>query len=262
MDLEGQVAVVTGSAIGIGRGLCTAFAERGADVVAIDVDEAENAATVALAAAGGRRPAPMAITCDVGDPAAVKAAADDVLERFGRVDVLVNNAALWNDTRLTAGSYDTQVSAFHAALGACATGAFHVTAALLPGLRAAGGGNVVNMLTDHVLPGHHITGYAATGYDVAKFGLWRLTESWAVELAPLGVRVNGLSFGATDTPMLRGVSAELAELAMTPADLAQAVFNVLAHGPDGPTGQNYVFGMTRAPRLEHLAGIAAIAPQG
>jgi 3-oxoacyl-[acyl-carrier protein] reductase len=262
MDLTGQVAVVTGSAIGIGRGLCTAFAAQGADVVAIDVDEAENAVTAALAAGGGARPEPMAITCDIGDLAAVKAAADRVLERYGRVDVLVNNAARWNDTRLTAGSYDAQVSAFHTALDACVTGAFHVTAALLPGLRAAGGGNVVNMLTDHVLPGYYITGYPATGYDVAKFGLWRLTESWAVELAPLGVRVNGLSFGATDTPMLRGVSPALADVAMTPADLAQAVFNVLAHGPGGPTGQTYVFGMTRAPREEHLAGIAAIAPPG
>ena len=259
MDLMGRVAVVTGSAVGIGRGLCLAFAERGAEVVAMDVDRAGNGTTAAQVGALGREP--LAITCDIGDPGAVKVAADEVLRRFGRVDVLVNNAALWNDTRLTAGEYDAQVAAFHAALGACCTGAFHLTAALVPGFRAAGGGEVVNMLTDHVLPGHHITGYPATGYDVAKFGLWRLTESWAVELAPLGVRVNGLSFGATDTPMLRGVSAELAEKGMRPSDVAQAVLNVLAHGPGGPTGRNYAFGMTRATREEHLAGIAAIAPQ-
>ena len=258
MDLSGQVVVVTGSAVGIGRGLCVAFAERGAEVVAIDVDEAENAVTAAAVRAAGREP--LVLACDVGDPAQVKAAADAVLTRYGRVDVLVNNAAVWNDTRLAAGDYDAQVAAFHRALGGCVTGGFHCAAALLPGLRAAGGGNIVNMLTDHVLPGHYITGYPATGYDVAKFGLWRLTESWAVELAPLGIRVNGLSFGATDTPMLRGVSAELADKGMTPADLAQAVFNVLAHGPGGPTGETYVFGMTRATRAEHLAGIAAIAP--
>ena len=236
-----------------------ALAGRGADVVALDIDDAENEVTAAAVRAAGREP--LVRSCDVGDPAAVKAVAAEALARFGRVDLLVNNSALWNDTRLTAGDYDAQVAAFHRALGACATGAFHCTAAFLPGLRAAGGGNVVNMLTDHVLAGHYITGAAATGYDVAKFGLWRLTESWAVELAPLGIRVNGLSFGATDTPMLRGVSVELAEKGMTPADLAQAVFNVLAHGPGGPTGQTYVFGMTRAPRAEHLAGIAAIAPQ-
>ena len=259
MDLTGQVAVVTGSAVGIGRGLCVALAGRGADVVALDIDDAENEVTAAAVRAAGREA--LVRSCDVGDPAAVKAVAAEALARFGRVDLLVNNSALWNDTRLTAGDYDAQVAAFHSALGACATGAFHCTAAFLPGLRAAGGGNVVNMLTDHVLPGYHITGSVATGYDVAKFGLWRLTESWAVELAPLGIRVNGLSFGATDTPMLRAVSVELAEQGMTPADLAQAVFNVLAHGAGGPTGQTYVFGMTRAPRAEHLAGIAAIAPQ-
>lgn len=258
MDLTGQVAVVTGSAVGIGRGVCVALAEAGADVVAIDIDVAENAVTAELVRAHGRQP--LVVTCDVGDAAAMKSAAEQTMERFGRVDLIVNNAALYNDTRLLSGDYDTQVAAFHAALGACVTGAYHCTAAFLPGLRAAGGGNVINMLTDHVLPGYLITGYAATGYDVAKFGLWRLTESWAVELAPLNVRVNGFSFGATDTPMLRAVSVEAAEKGMRPADLAQAVFNVLAHGPGGPTGQNYVFGMTKATREEHLAGIAAIAP--
>ena len=232
MDLSGQVVVVTGSAVGIGRGLCVAFAQRGADVVAIDVDAAENAVTAAAVRAAGHEP--LALACDVGDPVQVKAAADAALARFGRIDVLVNNAAVWNDTRLAAGDYDGQVAAFHRALGGCVTGGFHCAAAFLPGLRAAGGGNIVNMLTDHVLPGHYITGYPATGYDVAKFGLWRLTESWAVELAPLGVRVNGLSFGATDTPMLRGVSAELADKGMTPADLARPCSTCSPTAPADP----------------------------
>jgi len=260
MDLSGRVAVVTGSAVGIGRGLCLGFAERGADVVGLDVDAEANAEMEDLVRATGR--GVLALTCDVGDATQVRRAADEVVARFGRVDVLVNNAAVWNDTRLTAGDYETQVRAFHDALGACATGAFHCAAALLPALRDAGGGDIVNILTDHVLPGHYITGYAATGYDCAKFSLWRLTESWAVELAPLGIRVNGLAFGATDTPMLRGVSPALADGGMKPSDIARAVDNVLAHGPGGPTGQTYAFGMTRASREEHLAGIAAIAPEG
>jgi NAD(P)-dependent dehydrogenase (short-subunit alcohol dehydrogenase family) len=153
------------------------------------------------------------------------------------------------------------VAAFHAALGACATGGFHCAAAFVPAMRAVGGGNIVNVLTDHVLPGHYITGYPATGYDCAKFSLWRLTESWAVELQPHGIRVNALSFGATDTPMLRGVSAALADVAMMPSDIVQAVLNVLAHGPGGPTGQTYAFGMSRDSREQHLASIAAIGPQ-
>ena len=260
MDLSGQVAVITGSGAGIGRSLCEGLGALGAAIVAVDIDRHANAETVAAVRAAGGRVS--SVVVDIGDAVAVHAAAAQVAEELGRVDLLVNNAARWNDTTLTGGGYQQQVTAFQAALGAGSTGAFHCTAAMLPMIRAAGGGNIVNMLTDHVLAGYALTGAPATGYDCAKFSLLRLTESWAVELKPHGVRVNALSFGAVDTPMLRGVASWLSEVAMRPTDLVQAVLNVLAHGPDGPTGVNYVFGMTRAPRHEHLAGIAAIAPAG
>jgi NAD(P)-dependent dehydrogenase (short-subunit alcohol dehydrogenase family) len=252
--LDGRTAIVTGASSGLGVRFAQVLHAVGADVV-LAARRADR-----LRAVAETMPGSVVVVTDVADAEQRDELVDVAVATFGRVDVLVNNAALYNDTRLTVADYDTQVAEFHRALGACVTGAYHCTAAFLPGLRAAGGGNIVNMLTDHVLPGYLITGYAATGYDVAKFGLWRLTESWAVELAPLGIRVNGLSFGATDTPMLRGVSIEHAEKGMKPSDVAQAVLNVLAHGPGGPTGQMYVFGMTRASRQEHLAGIAAIAP--
>ncbi len=257
MELGKRAAVVTGSAAGIGRGLCVGLAERGYDIVGFDVDADGNAEMADLVRSVGRDV--LALTCDVGDAAQVRSAADEAIKRFGRVDVLINNAAVWNDTRLTAGSYDTQVRAFSDALGACSSGAFHCATALVPAMREAGGGDIVNILTDHVLAGHFITGLPATGYDCAKFSLWRLTESWAVELAPFGIRVNGLAFGATDTPMLRGVSPAMADAGMRPSDIAQAVANVLEHGRGGPTGRTYAFGMSRASRAEHLAGIAAIA---
>lgn len=245
------VAIVTGSAVGIGRALCHAFADRGMCVVGLDIDVEGNAETAALV--GG---AMAATTCDVGDAATVQTAIGDVIARTGRIDVLVNNAALFNDTTLLGGSYEQQVAAWHRATGACSDGAFHCTAAAVPAMAA--GGNVINMLTEHIRLHRLISGMAATGYDAAKFAQWRLTESWAVELAPRGIRVNGLAFGATDTPMLRAFAPSIAEAGMRAADMADAVLAILDQGSDGPTGKVWDVGFTRTPRAESLEQIAAI----
>lgn len=247
------MAIVTGSAVGIGRALCDVLAARGMCVVGLDIDGEGNAAT---ATAIG--PAMAAIACDIGDPAAVKAAVDDVAARTGRIDVLVNNAAVFNDTTLTGGPYEAQVDAYHRAMDACASGAFHCAAAVVPVMAARGTGDIVNMITEHVRLDRLITGLAATGYDCAKFALWRLTESWAVELAPKGIRVNGLAFGATDTPMLRAVSVRVAEAGMRAEDMAAAVVAILDQGRDGPTGRVWDVGFSGTPRDESLRQIARI----
>ncbi len=252
-----QVAIVTGSAVGIGRALSQAFADRGMYVVGLDVDAEGNAETASIVG-GAMRP----ITCDVGDAATVKATLDEVTALTGRIDVLVNNAAIWNDTRLLGGTYDEQVAAWHRAMGSCSDGAFHCSAAAVPVMAAGGGGNVVNMITNHIRADQLITGMAATGYDASKFALWRLTESWAVELRKLGVRVNGLAFGATDTPMLRSVSPRLAEEGMRAEDMADAVCAIIDQGPAGPTGRVWDVGFTGTPRDESLRQIAAIRTGG
>lgn len=247
------VAVVTGSAVGIGRELCRAFAARGMCVLGLDLDAAGNAETAEMVG-----PAMATVTCDIGDAAAVKAAIDELVARTGRIDVLVNNAAVFGDTRLLSGDYDRQVAAWHRAMDACSNGAFHCTAAAAPVMAAGGGGTVVNMITDHIRPTHALVNGYATGYDATKFALWRLTEGWAAELAPVGIRVNGLAFGATDTPMLRGVSPRLADTAMRASDMADAALAIVDQGPDGPTGQVWDVGFTGTPRDEYLAQIAAI----
>ena len=106
-----------------------------------------------------------------------------------------------------------------------------------------------------------MTGPGASGYDGAKWVMWRQTESWAVELKEHNIRVNALCMGATDTPMLRAVSVPHAEAGMKTSDIGQAVLNILAHGPQGPTGESHLFGTTGTPREQSLAEIAALAPQ-
>ena len=258
-SLFGQVGIVTGAAVGIGRALCLALAEQGVRVVALDVDDAGNRATAAvIQEAGG---AVRALRCDVSHADQVRAAITQAVEEFGRIDVLVNNAAVWNNTTLLGGGYDEQTAAFAAAIGSCALGSFHCAAAVAPIMARAGGGNIVNLITEHIRQGHHITGLPATGYDCAKFSQWRLTESWAVELRAHKIRVNGLAFGATDTPMLRGVSVKIAESGMHAVDVAQAVLNIIGQGAEGPTGRVFDIGFTGTPRDTSLAQIAALAVQ-
>ena len=104
------------------------------------------------------------------------------------------------------------------------------------------------------------TGRPALGYDCAKFSMWRQVETWAAELKEKNIRVNGLCFGATDTPMLRGVAPDLADVAMKIEDLGQAVVNVISHGDDGPSGETWLFGTSGTPREDSLVAIAALAP--
>jgi NAD(P)-dependent dehydrogenase (short-subunit alcohol dehydrogenase family) len=244
-------AVVSGSAVGIGRGICERVVAEGGVVLGLDIDGAAN--EVCGSALG---PAMTAAHCDVGDAHGVRDAVDAWVATHGPIQLLVNNAAIWNDTRLTAGDYDTQTDAFRRAIDACLLGSFHCAAASIAAM--APGSNIVNLITNHIRPNQLITGAPATGYDAAKFGQWRLTESWAVELAARGVRVNGLAFGATDTPMLRSVSPRMADSGMLVEDIVQAVWNIVALGPQGPTGRVYDVGDNGTPRTQSLAEIAAI----
>ncbi len=159
------------------------------------------------------------------------------------------------------GGYEAQTREYERSIAICALGSYYCARAAFPAMREVGGGNIVNIITEHIKEGHLMTGPGATGYDGAKWVMWRQTESWAVELKDHNIRVNALCMGATDTPMLRAVSEPIAEAGMRPGDVGQAVLNVLSHGPDGPTGQSYVFGTTGTPREQSLAEIAALAPR-
>ena len=106
--LTGKVAVVTGSAIGIGRAIALALANEGADVALLDIDGANNAETARIVAATGRRALPL--DCDVADKGQVRRTIAEVASTLGRIDVLVNNAAVYIDCALTHGDFFTQTA--------------------------------------------------------------------------------------------------------------------------------------------------------
>ncbi|MFI9045868.1 glucose 1-dehydrogenase [Streptomyces sp. NPDC053427] len=190
--LDGKVAVITGAGRGQGAVEARLFAEAGARVVITDVREEEGRAV-----ASGLGDAAVFVRHDVTDAAGWEAVADTAVASFGRLDVLVNNAALWRTAPVDAETEEN----FALLLRVNLLGPFLGIKAVVPALRAAGGGSIVNISSTAGLKG--LPQHAA--YGASKFGLRGLTRSAAIDLAGDGIRVNSVHPGMVDTPMVAGV---------------------------------------------------------
>jgi NAD(P)-dependent dehydrogenase (short-subunit alcohol dehydrogenase family) len=185
-DMEGAVVVVTGAGSGLGRCTATLLAERGATLVALDIDLAAAQETAdALDAT--------AVQADVTDPAAVALARDAVLSEHGRIDGLVNNAGILTKEPLLTES----LAAWQRTLDINVTGYFLCLQAFGSVMAAAGSGAIVNIAS---IGGTRPT-VGAGAYCVSKAGVLALTRQAALELGPSGVRVNAVSPGFMKTAM-------------------------------------------------------------
>ena len=189
--LDGRVAVITGAGSGIGAAAARLFAAEGAAVAVLDRD-AEGAGRVAGSLDGQG----LALAADVTDRQAVDDAVSRVAATFGRVDVLYANAGLAAGFGPTA---ELSAADLNLCLAVNVTGTLFCTQAVLPHLRAAGGGSIVVQSSVAALVG--LPGLAA--YSAAKAALLGLTRSLAAELSPEGIRVNAICAGTVDTPMAR-----------------------------------------------------------
>ena len=198
--LEQRVALVTGAGRNIGREIALGLVAAG-HAVAVNVRASthEGQAVVdEITAAGG---VAMLCAADVGDGAAVRAMVDAIAARWGRIDVLVNNAAVRHEAPLA----DISADDWHGALRVVLDGAFFCTQAALPWLQQSAQGTVVNIggLTAHTGAAHRV--HVVT----AKAGLVGLTRALAHELAPQHITVNCVSPGMIDT-VRQGSSASAA----------------------------------------------------
>lgn len=202
MLFEGKVALVSGSGPGLGKEVALGLAREGADV-AVAARRSDGVAKVAAKVeALGRRALP--VTCDVTDPDACKAAADQVAAELGGVDVLVANAYHDGDF---ASVMDADLSAWRTTMDVNFFGAVHMTRAVVPHMKARGGGRIVmvnTMSTERIEPGFG-------AYAASKAALKSITRTLAKELGPDGIRVNGVHPGYIWGPSVEWYLKHLAE---------------------------------------------------
>ena len=201
MNVTGRIALVTGAAQGLGQAAAARLLDAGAaGVVVADVDEQQltSAARKLTEEDAGDV---LAVRTDVSDAAQVDAMVQAALERFGRIDVLVNNASVcpivsWDNVDL---------ESWNRVLAVNLTGMFLCTRAVIPHMKAAGGGSIVYVSSPAAYVGSIV---AHVAYGVSKAGIIALMKSVAKGSAADGIRANAIAPGPMDTPMSRSLGPE------------------------------------------------------
>lgn len=194
--LAGKVALITGAGSGIGKASAERFAAEGAQLVAVDLRGAE-ATAAAIEATGGEA---LALTTDVADEAAVAAMAAAALARFGRVDVLINNAGILDAYEPAA---ETSNETWDRVLAVNLTAHFLTARALLPQMVERGDGAIVNVASTAGLNG----GNGGAAYTTSKHGVIGFTRQLCFDYARKGIRCNVICPGAVATGMTKEIFA-------------------------------------------------------
>ena len=229
MRFDGKVALVTGAASGIGAATATLFRDEGADVVAVDVADADGV-----------------LPGDVTDPASVRSFVNAAIEQYGGIDVVANVAGIVRFAHVE----DVALDDWQQHLAVNLTGPFLVSQAALPSLIERRG-CIVNVASIAGLRGQAYT----AAYAASKGGLVLLTKSMALELATRGVRVNAVCPSSVLTPMIEGVAATIPDDVdpklmarlmsvnegwVTPAEIAESIAYLASQSARSITGTTLV----------------------
>lgn len=239
MSLNGRVALVTGGAQGIGRAIAERLADDGADVVSLDLQDSPE--TVASVEARGRRG--FAIKADVTDEASLAAAAAEVRESFGPVQIVVNNAGLHPFSKTFE---ELDYATWKRTMTVNLDSMFLVVKAFHPQLKESGWGRIINMSSSVV----NVAPPGGLHYIASKAGVLGLTRGLATELGVDNITVNALAPSMVDTPGLGHMGLDEAQVAavvssqvvkrlMTTHDLLGIVSFLCSDGADFFTGQHF-----------------------
>ena len=243
--LKDQVLIVTGGAHGIGLAYCEGLAAEGARVVVADIDgQGADAVAASLGEAGHDA---LAVTTDVSQPESTDTMARLTMERFGRIDGIINNAAIYQRPAVTRGPFEEiPVEEWDRLMGVNLRGVFLCCRAVVPHMKAQGSGKIVNISSGTVFNGstqmlHYVT---------SKAGVIGLTRSLARELGDYNINVNAIAPGLTvsmddddEDKLLRfetRMQARSLKRLEGPQDLVGAVLFLCSPDSDFMTGQTMV----------------------
>jgi 3-oxoacyl-[acyl-carrier protein] reductase len=219
--LRGKVVVITGAVAGIGRATALRFAEEGARIAAWDVSsKTAPQLESAIKRAGGEFHFQ---AVDVSNASAVDTAAAAVVERWGRIDVLINNAGIIRDAQLVkwnGGSPESIMSedVWDSVIGVNLKGVFLVTRAVVPHMIKGGGGVILSAASVVGLLGN----FGQTNYVASKAGVIGMTRTWARELGKYKIRVNAVAPGFIATDMVRAMPTKVFEAMVARTPLGRA----------------------------------------
>lgn len=207
MRLQNKVALITGGAAGIGKATAERFAEEGARVVICDVAQDAGEATVKTLGPDARF-----YKVNVANRQEVQAWVDDVIAKYGRIDVLVNNAGILRDNQLVKvkeGALTGQMpeADFDLVIAVNLKGVFNCAQAVAPYMIKQGGGVILNATSIVGLDGN----FGQTNYVATKAGVIGMTKVWARELGRYGVRVNAVAPGFTATEIIKTMPEKVIE---------------------------------------------------
>lgn len=193
--LKDKVAIITGAAKGIGFATAQRFAQEGAKVIITDINqEAVNSAAAQVPNSEG-------YAMNVTDRASIQSVVDQVMQKHGRIDILINNAGITQDARLI----KMTEAQFDAVIDVDLKGVFNCTQLVVPHMLAMGSGSIVNASSVVGLHGN----FGQTNYAACKAGLIALSKTWARELGPKGIRTNAVCPGFIGTDMVHAVPVDI-----------------------------------------------------
>ncbi len=203
MRLKDRVAIVTGGSRGIGQATAELFAQEGAKVIIWDLLDEGSAVAQGINDAGGTAEF---VKISITDKDAVEASVADIAKRYGKIDILINNAGITKDKTLVKMSDDE----WDAVIAVNLSGVFYATRAVSKVMKENGYGRIVSAASTTGLRGN----YGQTNYAATKAGVIGMTKTWATELGKFGITANAIAPGYTQTPMTDAIPDNIKQMAL------------------------------------------------